>query len=111
MDFVGNSGRHKLCTSLDILGACHLGAMLAFPMHDGHGDVCGIRTRLADGSKRAVTGSRAGVFLTTVPMDVPAVVCEGPTDAAAALALGFEPIGRPSCAGCSCTMRTPRAAS
>ena len=27
------------------------------------------------------------------------MVCEGPTDAAAAMALGYEPIGRPSCSG------------
>jgi hypothetical protein len=86
---------------LDWMGACALGAMLAFPMYDGNGAVCGIRTREHDGAKRAITGSRAGVFLPTVHMpDLDAVVCEGPTDAAAAMALGFEPIGRPSCAGC-----------
>lgn len=85
--------------ALDVMGGCHLGEMLAFPMHDGLGRVCGIRTRSQDGSKRAVTGSRAGVFLPTLPQDGDTVVCEGPTDAAAALALGFNPIGRPSCTG------------
>jgi len=86
--------------SLDIMGGCHLGTMLAFPMYNGHGEVCGIRTRNRDGSKRAVTGSRAGVFLPTMhdPEAIP-VVCEGPTDAAAAFALGYYPIGRPSCTG------------
>jgi phage/plasmid primase-like uncharacterized protein len=68
-------------------------------MHDGRGQVCGIRTRNPDGSKRAVTGSRAGVFLATVTTDAEVMICEGPTDAAAALALGYEPIGRPSCTG------------
>jgi hypothetical protein len=81
------------------MGACTLGDMLAFPMYDGDGKVCGIRTRHQDGEKRAVTGSRAGVFLPTIHMDGDPVVCEGPTDAAAAMALGFEPIGRPSCSG------------
>jgi hypothetical protein len=31
--------------------------------------------------------------------DADVLICEGPTDAAAALALGYEPIGRPSCSG------------
>ena len=88
-------------SSIDWLGAVHLGAMLAFPMYDGDGNICGIRTRNPDGAKRAVTGSRAGVFLPTVAMpELEPLVCEGPTDAAAALALGYEPIGRPSCTGC-----------
>ena len=85
--------------AIDWLGACHLGPMLCLPMYDGRGQVCGIRTRNPDGSKRAVTGSRAGVFLATQHTEAPALICEGPTDAAAALALGFEPIGRPSCTG------------
>lgn len=85
--------------SLDIMGACHVGEMLAFPMHDGDGHVCGIRTRHQDGSKKAITGSRAGVFMPTIQPDAEVVVCEGPTDAAAAMELGFWPIGRPSCQG------------
>jgi hypothetical protein len=84
--------------ALDVMGACVLGEMLAFPMYDGHGAVCGIRTRKPDGSKRAVTGSRAGVFLAGFT-GAPVVICEGPTDATAALALGFDVIGRPSCTG------------
>lgn len=86
-------------SALDWMGGCTLGAILAFPMYDGEGHVCGIRTRTQAGEKRAVTGSRAGVFLPTVRLDGPPVVCEGPTDAAAAMALGYEPIGRPSCSG------------
>ena len=84
---------------LDVMGGCHLGDMLAFPMHDGYGNVCGIRTRNPDGSKRSVTGSRAGLFLPTLDNEGDPVICEGPTDAAAAFALGFYPIGRPSCSG------------
>jgi len=86
--------------SLEFMGAATICGMLSFPMHDGNGNVCGIRTRLPSGEKRAVTGSRAGVFLPTVHLtDRVPVVCEGPTDAAAAMALGLEPIGRPSCTG------------
>ena len=85
--------------ALGCMGACVLGEMLAFPMYDGHGEVCGIRTRRPDGTKRAITGSRAGVFLPGFSSG-PVVICEGPTDATAALALGFNAIGRPSCSGC-----------
>jgi hypothetical protein len=75
--------------------------MLCFPMHDGAGNICGIRTRDHAGNKRAIPGSKAGVFLSTFNLpDRPWLLCEGPTDAAAAMSLGFEPIGRPSCAGC-----------
>ncbi len=86
--------------ALDVMGACVLGEMLAFPMYDGRGEVCGIRTRKPDGSKRAVTGCRAGVFLPTFHDGGEVLVVEGPTDATAALELGYYPIGRPSCSGC-----------
>ena len=85
--------------AVDWTGGCTVGEMLCFPMHDGEGNVCGIRTRDQNGNKRAVTGSKAGVFLATVQAADEVVICEGPTDAAAALALGYEPIGRPSCTG------------
>ena len=87
--------------ALYLMGACTLGEMLAFPMRDGIGAICGIRTRYPDGRKMAVRGSRAGVFLPFMPIgDMEPLICEGPTDATAALALGFHPIGRPSCLGC-----------
>lgn len=74
----------------------------AFPMRSGAGDVVGIRLRADNGRKWAVTGSRQGLFL---PVAWPessqvALVCEGPTDTAAALSVGFKAIGRPSCLGC-----------
>jgi len=85
--------------TLDWLGGCQAGQMLCFPMRDGAGDIIGIRTRNLDGQKRAVTGSRAGVFLATVQDSTDPLICEGPTDACAAMALGYEPLGRPSCTG------------
>jgi len=82
------------------MGAVALSGMLAFPMYDGEGKIIGIRTRSETGQKKAITGSKAGVFLPTVHMEgLDVVICEGPTDATAALSLGFEPIGRPSCIG------------
>ena len=86
--------------ALDVMGACVLGEMLTFPMYDGHGRVCGIRTRYEDGSKCCVKGSRNGVFLPTMFYDAEVIICEGPTDASAAMALGFWPIGRPNCSSC-----------
>jgi len=86
-------------SAIDVLGACTLGDILAFPMYDGTGAICGIRTRYQDGRKMAVRGSKAGIFLPTFHGDDEPLICEGPTDSAAAVALNFEPIGRPSCTG------------
>ncbi len=85
--------------SLDALNACWAPphAAWAFPMHDGQGSVVGIRLRSDDGRKWAVKGSRQGIFVpAAVPQDI-ALICEGPTDTAAALTLGFYALGRPSC--------------
>lgn len=74
----------------------------AFPMRDGSGKVDGIRLRANSGRKWAVTGSHQGVFMSMEwPGDADvALICEGPTDTAAALSIGFMAIGRPSCLGC-----------
>ena len=74
----------------------------SFPMTDAAGQVLGIRLRRPNGSKFAVTGGHDGLFL---PGDLPGdaggrlLVCEGPTDTAALLDLGFDVVGRPSCTG------------
>ena len=71
-------------------------AAWAFPMCDGYGNVIGIRLRNERG-KFAVRGSRQGIFLAAVPAQKTLFVCEGPTDTAAALDLGFFAVGRPNC--------------
>jgi hypothetical protein len=73
----------------------------AFPMRSGAGRVCGIRLRSEDGAKWAVTGSKEGLFYCPVLPDRidEIVLCEGPTDTAAALSLGLLAVGRPSCSG------------
>jgi len=72
----------------------------AFPMSSAAGRVLGIRLRRPDGRKFSVKGGREGLF---VPTDLNAgarlLVCEGPTDTAALLDLGFAAVGRPSCTG------------
>lgn len=69
----------------------------AFPMHDGQGAIVGIRLRNDAGEKWAVRGSRSGIFAPNMTPQDTAMVCEGPTDTAAAIAMGFWAVGRPSC--------------
>lgn len=77
----------------------------AFPMYDdrcsGESMAVGIRLRNESGDKWAVKGSRSGFFF---PFRMKGAVntvliVEGPTDAAAAIDLGFLCIGRASCRG------------
>lgn len=71
----------------------------SFPMQDALGHLVGIRLRLTDGSKIAITGSRNGLF-------VPTGTCsrvffsEGESDAAALLDLGFYTVGKPGAGNC-----------
>lgn len=69
----------------------------AWPMWAG-GRCCGIRLRNDHGKKWTMTGSQAGLFVAE-PQDDTLLICEGPTDTAAALSLGFSAVGRPSCMG------------
>lgn len=72
-----------------------------FPMKDAKQKKIGIRLRSEQGEKWAVTGSRAGLFIPCVSWECDELlICEGPTDAAAALSIGYYAIGRPSCLGC-----------
>jgi hypothetical protein len=68
------------------------------PMQDGLGRVRGIRRRFPNGKQVCVTGSKNGIF---VPRGLThtglLLVCEGASDAAAMLDLGFEAIGRADC--------------
>jgi len=69
-----------------------------FPMSNDFGKIIGIRRRFTNGYKVSVKGSKTGLF---VPCNLPSngllLVCEGPTDTAAALDLGFAAAGRPNC--------------
>lgn len=72
-----------------------------WPMRNAFGGIIGLATRKPGGGKFAVPGSRNGLFLPNVPIDDdPLIVCEGPTDTAAMLALGYSAIGRQGCMGC-----------
>ena len=69
----------------------------SFPMTNAAGDVRGIRLRFVGcNHKGAIKDGREGLF---IPRDLEGgqlFVCEGPTDTAALLDLGFAAIGRPS---------------
>lgn len=71
-----------------------------FPMHDDRRSILGIRLRAPDGGKFALDGSHSGAFIPR-GLDTKSLlmICEGPTDTAAALTLGFNAVGRPSCSG------------
>lgn len=74
--------------------------VFSFPMRDAKGEVIGIRLRSLSGSKYAVRGSRNGLFIPTDQEHTDSlIICEGPTDCAAMLSLGFWCIGRPDCSG------------
>jgi len=87
--------------SLRAVGACWAWPHEAwgFPMFDGKEEFSGIRLRSDDAEKWALRGSRQGIFLPDMEVQEEALVVEGPTDAAAAVSLGFYVIGRPSCTG------------
>ncbi|HUE83337.1 MAG TPA: toprim domain-containing protein [Pyrinomonadaceae bacterium] len=72
----------------------------AFPMKDAAGEMIGIRLRSESGQKWAVKGSRQGLFIPAASKGATLYIVEGPTDTAAALTLGLNAIGRPSCMGC-----------
>jgi hypothetical protein len=73
-----------------------------FPMCNANGDAIGIRLRdPVTGRKWAIRGSRSGLFLAAQAYTIGGqlVVCEGPTDTAAALSLKLMAVGRPFCRG------------
>ena len=85
------------------LGWCERLTCYTFPMRDAAGAVIGVRTRYLAGGRKAMFGSASGLFLPASWADDPPdrpprlLVCEGETDAAAALAWGLPAAGRPGC--------------
>jgi len=74
------------------------GRAYTFPMSDTKGRITGIRRRFPNGRKVSFTGSRSGLFIpANLSPEGLLLICEGTTDTAAALDLGFSAIGRPNC--------------
>jgi hypothetical protein len=71
----------------------------SFPMRDAKKRICGIRLRRPNGRKYSVIDSRSGLFIGMDGKEDPEMlcICEGPTDTAAMIDLGFDVIGRPDC--------------
>lgn len=82
------------------IGWSHNDNAWSFPMRDENKKIIGIRLRSPSGKKWCVKGSRTGLF---IPLqfdnDGPLFICEGPTDLAALITVGFDAIGRPSNVG------------
>jgi hypothetical protein len=73
----------------------------SFPMRDADGKLIGLRIRGTEGGKWAMKGSRNGLFISESAEPIStAWIVEGPTDTAAALTLGLNALGRPSCSAC-----------
>ena len=87
--------------SLERLDIGWNGQHYVFPMRNGRERIIGIRIRGSKG-KWCVKGSHNGLFWPEgvyAGTDYPLVICEGESDCAALLTMGFDAIGRPSCLG------------
>jgi hypothetical protein len=80
------------------IGRCREKRAWAFPARDGERQLIGIAIRSDSGKKYMVPGSKQGLF---IPADREKynqlLICEGASDTAAALDLGFDAVGRPNC--------------
>lgn len=87
--------------ALHRIGIGYDGKNYTFPMVDNDIRIVGIRIRADSGKKWSVKGSKNALFKPAGVHcdDSLLVICEGPTDCAALLTLGFNAIGRPSCLG------------
>jgi phage/plasmid primase-like uncharacterized protein len=71
-----------------------------FPIINEHKKIVGIHKRFIGGSKRMAKGSKTGIFVPTGitgERNMTVHVCEGISDTAVALELGFNAIGRLNC--------------
>ena len=79
----------------------HRRGVMSFPMRNERGNIVGLRYRdPVTRCKWAEKGSRDGLFMPADDNNAPTdrlYVTEGPTDTAAALALGLSAVGRASC--------------
>lgn len=95
------------------IGWHHPTRSYSFPMRNADHRVVGMRLRTPTGSKRCITGSRLGIVIPDwlrdpsdligdfgIPESDPLLICEGESDTAAALDLGFRAIARPGCETC-----------
>lgn len=65
-----------------------------FPMRNGKNEVVGWNRRFKDGSKKILAGTKAGLYIPQMDASNPTFICEGGSDTAALLDMGFFAIGR-----------------
>jgi len=76
------------------------GRVWTFPEQDADLNIIGIGTRDKSGKKLFLSGGHRGlIFPPGLDPGRPIFVCEGPSDTAALLTLGFQAVGRPSAHG------------
>jgi hypothetical protein len=75
------------------------GASFTFPVCNSDEEIIGIQRRFPDGFKTMVEGSRLGLFIPELEFDPKETlfICEGVSDAATVVNMGFQAIGRFSC--------------
>lgn len=80
------------------IGWCVKDQAWTFPEYNGHGEICGIVRRYADGEKKAMPGAKRGLYLPPgwKNQSGPLYICEGQSDTAAGIMRGFRAIGRPN---------------
>jgi hypothetical protein len=72
-----------------------------FPMYNAKKEMIGIKRRNLEGNKWCVRHSKLGVYLPRLfDMNKPAIICEGESDTAAMLSMGYNAIGRASAMTC-----------
>lgn len=93
----------SLGVSADSLRALRVGwdgDAFCAPMRNHENAIIGIRRRFPDGKKLSVCGGKEGLFYKDgFKPNGQVLIVEGFTDTSAALSLGFDAIGRPSCTG------------
>ena len=91
--------------SLNRLNVGWTGSAWSFPMTNVHRDVIGIRLRTISGRKFSVAGGHEGLFVPTGLLPgAELLICEGATDTAALIDMGFAAVGRPCCSGGTCLL-------
>lgn len=86
---------------LEILNLGWDSEAFTWPMRNEFFEVTGIQRRFMDRKKRSVKGSQLGCIIPdTIDFSDVILVCEGVSDTATVLDLGFEAIGRPG--ACTC---------
>lgn len=65
-----------------------------FPMRNGKNEIVGYNRRFRNGEKKIMAGTKAGLYIPQIETQPMVFICEGGSDTAALLDMGFFAIGR-----------------